>query len=93
MMDWAERNRNHAVHTTLQQFGSTFSSAEAKRKGTEQAPHALSRLRHVVDFAERTLSQADPLLLGTASLDAVNNHLNKVLNHVNQFAGDGNMRI
>ncbi|MGI9451538.1 MAG: hypothetical protein ACR2QH_13030 [Geminicoccaceae bacterium] len=90
MTDWIERIEQHAVHQSLEELESALSSVKTNGEDLG-AKDTLSRLRHVVQFTQRAIAQADPLLLSPGVLDPLNKRFSQIAGELGNFTSNSDV--
>lgn len=90
MAQFAERFKEHALWSTLQNIGPVLDNALNKKEVDPQTLEMLVRLKSVLAFCGRRLVGADHNLFQPGPLDNINNQFQAMLQEVQQYIANSN---
>ena len=88
---WVDRFEGHAVFGSLEGLKSVLETAEEDCQTSPDSLESHDRLVRVLDYVASVLDAADPLLVPTSALDAMNKSIVAATNEVNKYVADKNV--
>lgn len=90
MSKWIDRIADHPVHKEIEKFLQTLKQASDVLDENASVSEAIIRLEHITETANRSISQANPVLLAPSTLTTINKSIQQSAASVSNFISDQN---